>query len=1051
MKWRNIGPARGGRTKAAAGHPSQPFTFYVGVSNGGVWKTNDAGRTWNSVWDDQPSGSIGAVVVAPSDANTVYVGSGEGLLRPDLSVGDGMYKSTDAGKTWTHLGLRDAQQIPNIAVDPRNADRVFVAAQGHPYGPNEERGIFRSTDGGKTFQKVLYKSPNIGGGDVDIDPTNSNIIYATLWDERHGMAENVAFRGNGGGIYKSVDGGDTWKEVLPGVTQVNLAIAPSDPMRLYATVANGAGVTIQRSDDAGITWKRISDDNRPAGRIGGGDLPVPAVDPKNPEHVIMASTVSYQSYDGARSWMPFKGSPGGDDYQNVWINPENPNIILMVADQGAHVSLNGGQTWGTWYNQPTAQLYHVNADNDFPYRVCGGQQESGSACVSSRGNDGQITFREWHPVGVEEYGYAVPDPLDPNIVYGGKVTRYDRRTTQLQQVGPVAGGRGGAAAPGTPSYRQLRTAPVVFSTVDPRAMFFANNFLWKTIDGGINWTRISDDPTRKTWEIPASVKSFGDQIQVTQRGVIYTIAPSYTDINRIWVGTDDGVISTTADGGKTWADVTPPMVRAWDKVSIIDTGHTDALTAYAAINTLRVDDMRPHIVRTHDGGKTWTEIVNGLPNGAPVNAVRADPKKKGLLFASTETSVHVSFDDGDHWQSLRLNMPASSVRDIIVKDDDLVAGTHGRGIWILDDITPLRQIDGTTANLDVVLYKPQNAWRVRWNTNTDTPLQPDEQNLPNPPEGAIINYYLKGAANGPVTLEIVHAGDGKLVKKYSSTDPVDRPDPSTSQLPLYWFRPPVVLGTSAGMHRFAWDVRYGPLPGAGGGGGRGGLPIAAVPRNTVPAATTPFAAPGEYIAKLTVNGQTYSQNFMVKLDPRVKTPAPVMSRIFTETKSVYYGAIDAQTAGREVQAVRDQIAKLKGSATGALLASLEDFDKRAADVQGQTANAGGGRAGGAPGRAGGAGRGGGAPSAAPAPAAPAAPAPTAPSAPSFASVSTALAGQIMALQAADVQPTALAQKGVTDALAQYAAVTAKWNAMKGAELTALNSKLRAAKLAEITR
>ncbi len=790
MKWRNIGPYRAGRTKAAAGHPSQPHTFYIGMVNGGVWKTTDAGRTWRPIFDDQPTGSIGWVVVAPSDPNIIYVGSGEGLPRPDLAVGDGIYKSTDAGKTWTHLGLRDAQQIPKIAVDPKDPNRLFVAALGHPYGPNEERGVFRSVDGGQHFERVLFKDENTGAKDVDIDPSNPAIVYATMWEHRQGPWENGAWEGTSGGLFKSTDGGTTWtpmRQGLPdGIVNAELAIAPSNPRRLYATLeAGGDGTGIYRSDDAGATWARATADRRPTSRI---NEVVPHVHPKDADTIIVTDIVSYKSTDGGKTFVPFKGAPGGDDNQNIWWNPDNPDIMLLVIDQGAVVTLNGGQTWSSWFTQSTAALYHVMTDNAFPYRVCGGQQDSGSVCVASRGNDGQITFRDWHPVGVEEYGYAAPDPLDPDLVYGGKVTRYDRRTSQVSSVGPVAGGRGGGPA-GGPSYRTVRTQPVVFSTVDPHALFYGNNVLWKTLDGGINWKQISPDLTRQTWNVPKNVGIYTSRVQNRSRGaigaqVIYTIGPSYRDINRIWIGTDDGVIATTADGGLHWTDVTPKALTEFMKVFIIDPGRFDPLTAYAAVNTLRLDDMNPHIYRTHDGGKTWTEIVNGIPGGAPVSVVREDPKRKGLLFAGSETGVYVSFDDGDHWQSLRLNMAASSVRDLVIKDDDLVVGTHGRGIWILDDITPLRQIEPATAQQDVVLFKPQTAWRVRWNTNTDTPLPPDEPTAPNPPEGAIINYYLKSTASGPITLEILGA-DGSVVRRYSSDDEVYRPEPATATIPLY--------------------------------------------------------------------------------------------------------------------------------------------------------------------------------------------------------------------------------------------------------------------------
>ncbi|HEV8345257.1 MAG TPA: hypothetical protein VGQ16_01720 [Vicinamibacterales bacterium] len=1056
MRWRNIGPFRAGRTKAAAGHASQPYTFYIGMCNGGIWKTTDAGRTWKPIFDDQPTGSIGWVSVAPSDPNIIYVGSGEGLPRPDLSVGDGIYKSTDAGSTWTHLGLRDAQQIPKIAVDPKNANRLFVAALGHPYGPNEERGIFRSTNGGQTFERVLFKDVNTGGKDVDIDPSNPDIVYATMWEQRQGPWENAAWNGTNGGIFKSSDGGSTWtplKQGLPeGVINAEIGVAPSNPRRLYATIeATGNGTGIYRSDDSGETWTRITTDTRPTSRVNEA---VPHVHPKDPDTLIVTDIVSYKSTDGGKTFVPFRGAPGGDDNQNIWWNPNDPNIMLLVIDQGAVVTLNGGQTWSSWYTQPTAALYHVMADNAFPYRVCGGQQDSGSACVASRGNDGQITFREWHPVGVEEYGYAAPDPLDPDLVYGGKVTRYDRRTGQVSDVGPTfAGrGRGGPATVGRPVYRTVRTQPVVFSTVDPRALFYGNNVLWKTIDGGINWKQISPDLTREKWDVPKSVGTYAPRVTQRERGsigaqVIYTIGPSYKDINRIWIGTDDGVIYTTADGGATWTNVTPPQVTDFMKVFMIDPGRFDPLTAYAAVNTLRLDDMNPHIYRTHDAGKTWTEIVNGIPGGAPVSVVREDPKRKGLLFAGSETQVYVSVDEGDHWQSLRLNMAPSSVRDLIIKDDDLVVGTHGRGIWILDDITPLRQIEATTASQDAVLFTPQTAYRVRWNMNTDTPLPPDEPTAPNPPEGAIINYYLKSAASGPVTLEIA-SGDGKLVRRYSSTDEAFKPDPATITVPPYWFRPLAPLSAAPGMHRFTWDLHYQPLDGGGRLGGPT-LPIAAIGYNTVPAPSTPWVNPGQFTVKLTVNGKTHSQPMTVKLDPRVKTSALAMQRIYTLSKATYYGAIDAQNAAKQAQNVRDQIAKLRPQASGAVADALVALDKkvealaptpqtnesgRPSTLREPQGRAEQGRGATGSGQAGG-GRGGGAPAAPP---------------DSLSGASAALAGVMNILQGADVQPTTVQVNAIADARASASKAMARWDAIKSVDLPALNAKLRAAGLPTIT-
>ena len=1034
MRWRNIGPFRAGRTKAAAGHPSHPYTFYIGMCNGGVWRTTDAGRTWKPIFDDQPTGSIGWVSVAPSDPNIIYVGTGEGLPRPDLSVGDGVYKSTDAGNTWTHLGLRDAQQIPKIAVDPKNPNRLFVAALGHPYGPNEERGIFRSTDGGESFQRVLFKDVNTGGKDVDIDPSNPDIVFATMWEQRQGPWENGAWNGTNGGMFKSTDGGTTWKPLkqgLPdGIIDAEIGIAPSNPRRIYATVeATENGTGIYRSDDGGETWARSTTDSRPTSRINEA---VPHVHPKDPDTLIVTDIVSYKSTDGGRTFVPFKGAPGGDDNQNLWWNPNDPNIMLLVVDQGAVVTLNGGDTWSSWYTQPTAALYHVMADNAFPYRVCGGQQDSGSVCVASRGNDGQITFREWHPVGVEEYGYAAPDPLDPDLVYGGKVTRYDRRTGQVSDVGPVRSGRGGAPA-SRPSYRTVRTQPVVFSTVDPRALFYGNNVLWKTLDGGINWKQVSPDLTREKWDVPKSVGMYASRVTARERGsigaqVIYTIGPSYTDINRIWIGTDDGLIYTTADGGANWINVTPPQLTDFMKVFTIDPGRFDPLTAYAAVNTLRLDDMNPHIYRTHDGGKTWTEIVNGIPGGASVSVVREDPKRKGLLFAGSETQVYVSFDDGDHWQSLRLNMAPSSVRDLIVKDDDLVVGTHGRGIWILDDITPLRQIDVNNTT-DVILFKPQDAYRVRWNMNTDTPLPPDEPVAPNPPEGAIINYYLKSAASGPVTLEIV-GSDGKLARRYSSTDEAFKPNPATITVPLYWFRPLAALSAAPGMHRFTWDMHYQPLDGSGRLGGPN-LPIAAIGHNTVPAPSTPWVNPGQFTVKLTVNSKTYSQPIAVKQDPRVKTPAPAMQQIYTLSKSLYYSALDAQKAATEAHAVRGQIVKLTTQAAGVLAETLGVFDQKLAALAPAILPDSGGRGG-----RGGGGRGRGA-------------APVAPP-DSLDAASTALASVMNILQGADVRPTTVQLDAIANARATAAKAMTAWSTVKTVDLPALNAKLKAAGLPVIT-
>ena len=904
LRWRNIGPYRGGRTRAICGVPSQPNVFYMAPVNGGVFKSIDYGRTWQPIFDDQPTASIGAIAVSISNPNVVYVGSGEGLHRPDLSIGDGVYKSTDAGKTWAHLGLGDGQQIAQLAVDPKNPDRVFVAVAGHPYGPNEERGVYRSVDGGNTFEKVLYRDQNVGANDVQVDPSNPVIVYAALWESREGPWENGVFNGDGGGIFKSTDGGKTWRQLtngLPGnIVQANIAIAPSAPKTLFAAVRTKTIAKLYRSDDAGETWRGTTDDPRPGLGIGGGDLPVVRFDPKNPQIVYSASVVCWKSTDGGKTWDGWRGAPGGDDYQNVWINPNNPDIILLGSDQGAIVTVNGGKSWSSWYNQPTAQLYHVSADNTFPYRLYSGQQESGSVGIKSRGDEGEITFRDWKPVAAEEYGYVVADPLDPDIIIGGKLTRFDRRTGQAQNILPVP--------VQTEDFRMLRTEPVVFSSLDPSLLFFAGNTLWQTRDRGDHWEKISPDLSRPNYELPASIGKYKEDAikQAHRRGVIYTVAPSPLDANRIWCGTDDGVIHLTTDGGKTWTDVTPPNISAWQKISLIEAGHSDSNTAYAAVNTMRIDDLRPHIFATHNGGKTWTEIANGIPAGQIVNAVREDPERKGLLFAGGEKGVYVSFDDGANWESLRLNLPASSVRDLIIKNDDVIVATHGRGFWILDNITPLRQLNRTQR--EDLLFKPHTAMRVRGNLNTDTPLPPDEPAGQNPPDGAMIDYFLSKDATGPVTIEIKDGKD-QSVRKYSSADVPVEANPKRLRIPSYWIRPLQSVSTKAGMHRFLWDMHYTSVPGV-----EPEFPISATYRNTAPEATSPWAVPGDYTVMLTVGGKTFSQPLTIEMDPRVKTSAADLQQQFDLSWKLYQLRLKLAPIGKKFGDVAEQLTKLKAKA-----------------------------------------------------------------------------------------------------------------------------------------
>ena len=934
LSWRMIGPFRGGRTRALAGVPSQPNLFYIGAVNGGAWKSDDYGRTWTPIFDQEPTQSIGAIAVAPSDAKIIYVASGEGLHRPDLSVGDGIYKSTDAGKTWTHLGLRGGQQIPALVVDPRDPNKLFAAVLGHPYGPNEERGIFRSTDGGSTWQKVLYKDENTGGSDIEIDPSNPDVLYASLWEMREGPWEdNNQFQGTGGGLFKSTDGGNTWRALKNGLpnnlTQINIAIASSQPNRLYAAVAttdkgdygSGAGLGVYRSDDAGESWHSATTDPRPAMRIGGGDLPIIRVDPKNPDVLYSVSIVTLRSTDGGKTWTSIRGAPGGDDYQNLWINPNDPAIILVVSDQGAIVTVNGGETWSSWYNQPTAQLYHVATTNTFPYRVCAGQQESGSLCILSRGNDGEITFRDWHPVATIEYGYVAPDPLDQDIVYGGgrnEVSKYHLSTGQVQNVTPIP--------VRDPKYRTDRTEPTMFSPVDPHILYFASNVLFKTTDGGNSWQAISPDLSRGNPGVPSSIGTLAPKNPDAgkQRGVIYALASSFKDVNTLWAGTDDGQVWVTRDGGKNWNNITPPDLTAWSKVTQIEASHFDEQTAYVSVSRFRIDDLRPYIYRTHDGGKTWMQIASGLPVDAPADTVREDPVREGLLFAGTENSVWVSFDDGDHWQSLQLNLPHTSMRDLAIHENDLIVATHGRSFWILDDITPLRQLADMKASSEAYLFKPEDAYRVRRSTNPDTPIPPDEPAGKNPPDGAILDYFLPQSAAGAVTLEISNA-QGKLVRRFSSDDKpeISQQDLEKQIIPLYWIRMQQILSATAAMNRWVWDLHYA-APAAL----QHEYPIAAVPNDTPRSPLGPLALPGEYTAKLTVSGHTFTQTFTVKIDPRVNVAPAAIEQQFTLEMRLASELTATTEAVKEARSILDQLHKLESQSKGALADSIKAVDQK---------------------------------------------------------------------------------------------------------------------------
>jgi len=857
MHWRSLGPFRGGRVNAVTGVMGQPNTFYFGAVGGGVWKSNNSGRTWTPVFDSQPIASIGAISVAASNTNVVYVGTGEADMRSQISYGNGMYKSIDAGKTWTHIGLDNTRQIGRVLVDPKNPDTVFVAALGHVYGANPERGVYRTRDGGATWQKVLFKNDDIGAIDLAFDPQSSQIIYATLWNTRRPpWSIYPPSYGAGGGIFKSTDGGDSWQPLANGIPtegigHIGLAVAPTNHNRVYAIVDAKAG-GLYASDDAGATWNLISSDKRIWGR--GWYFCKIAVDPKNPDIVYVSNTSVYRSINGGKSWTAIKGAPGGDDYHQLWIYPDDPKRMILASDQGAIVSEDGAATWSSWYNQPTAELYHVAADNRFPYWVTGAQQDSGAIGTPTRSSLAELSAHDWRPVCAGgESGYTAPDPLHPEILFGDRVTRCNLITGETKDVSPERN----LSVPA----RHTWTLPLVFSQADPRALYFSDQFLFKTTNGGESWSQISPDLTREDPGVPPNLNdaTTADAPENKRRGVIYTIAPSPLRAPKIWIGTDDGYIQLTNDDGKTWQNVTPPALASWSKVVMMEGSHFDVNEAYAAVDRHRLEDNEPYIYRTRDSGKTWQKITNGLPAGVYLQTVKEDSQQRGLLFAGTELGVYVSFNDGDQWQSLQLNLPPVSMRDLVIHGDDLIVATHGRGFWMLDDITAMRQIDDDVARSSAYLFRPADVIDMPQPSENGTPQPRDEPIAENPPYGAIIDYYLKSTASGAVTLEILDPA-GEVIRRYSSEDQSPPINPDTLDIPAFWKPAPAPLSTAAGMHRWVWDLRPTPPADRGSGGAASGG------RRSEAAAVLP----GTYNVKLTVGGKSFTQPLKLKMNPRMK-------------------------------------------------------------------------------------------------------------------------------------------------------------------------------------
>ena len=920
LHWRMIGPFRGGRVLAVTGVPGEPNHFYFGSVNGGVWETLDAGRTWQPIFDGQPIGSIGAIAIAPSRPSTIYVGSGEADMRSDIAQGDGMYKSTDAGKTWTHIGLGDSQQIARVVVDPADPNLVWVAALGHPYGPNAERGVFRSRDGGATWQKVLGRDDNTGAVDIALEPGNPRTVYAALWQTRRTpWSIYPPSNGPGTGLFKSTDGGDTWTELrgngLPASPgRIGIAVAPSRPQRVYAVIDAEAG-GIYRSDDGGSTWVRACADGRVWSRgwyFGGV-----TVEPGNADVVFSANINLYRSANAGETFTPVKGAPGGDDYHQLWIDPVNPERRILGTDQGAVVSLNNGRTWSSWYNQPTAQFYHVITDTRFPYWVYGSQQDSGAAGVPSRTNNysgiNLTNFRETTAGG--ESDNIAPDPKNPEIIYGGRVDRLDTKTQQTRSVDPMIAN---LEVP-----RETWTLPLVFSRRDPRVLYFANQRLYRTEDGGDHWTVISPDLTREDPGVPSNLDPVTAALRPREgnrHGVIYAIAPSRVADRDIWVGTDDGRVLRTRDEGTSWNDITPPALTGWSKVGIIDASHHDAETAYIAVDRHRLDDFRPYVYRTHDGGASWQAITAGIPDDHCVNVVREDPVRKGLLYAGTEKGVFVSFDDGDHWQSLQLNLPVTSVRDIDVHGNDVVIATHGRSFWVLDNVSPLRQADAVVKAGEPLLYQPAPAVRERPAGFTGTPMPRDEPMAQNVLAGAMIDYVLSKTA-ATVTLEILD-DRGTLVRRYSSEDAVPALDPARLRTAPEWSKPPLQLQTSPGMHRFVWPIRYAAAGSAG--------------RSSGPADDGVWAPPGRYSVALTVDGVRLTQSLLVLPDPRVTGTPEAFAEQFALARQVEALGLRVSTALAEADELLAQLAAAQPAGSPEIVKAVDAFRARVIGLSGVT-------------------------------------------------------------------------------------------------------------------
>jgi photosystem II stability/assembly factor-like uncharacterized protein len=1025
LRWRQVGPFRAGRISAVAGIPGDPATYYLGTPGGGIWKSTSGGQTWKPIFDETRQESIGAIAIARSNPNIIYVGTGDvSSVEKSVNIGNGVWKSTDAGAHWQHMGLDHTNHLVSLVVDPKNPDIVVAAALGHTYARNEERGVFRTTDGGKTWTKTLYKGDNIGAVNLAADPDNPQTIFAGLevyLTQPNGRGGGVGIGGRGdteaaptgAGVYKSTDEGQTWTLLTKGLPETNegrigLAVAAgTGGQRVYAVMTGG----MYRTDDGGANWYRSTNDPRSNGSSYFSQV---YVSPDNPDMVYVVQTSLYRSTDGGKTFISFKGAPGGDDYHVLWIDPANSKRILAGVDQGPTISLDGGYTWDlNWYNLPNGQFYHISTSQDFPFWIYGTQQDSGSAGTATRGAFGEITFMEWLPsVGAYEFGYVNVSPLDPKILMasgqGSNLQRSDLRTRQIYNVSP----------PRSMGARFGQYPPHTFSLADPHVYYYGAQFLLETHDLGETWKVVSPDITLAPGETPAAEPADGAAAGGRGGrggGGISAIGPSPLKQGAVWVGSSNGHIQRTVDGSK-WEYVTPPDIPANTAIQQIQASPHNMDTAYFTLDRHNSNDFKPYIYRTRDGGKTWTLINNGIPDTEIARVVKEDPVKAGLLYAGTEHAAWVSFDGGDHWQTLQLNLPVCSVRDLIVHGDDLAIGTYGRAFWVLDDIAPLRQVSAEVTSADAYLYKPATTIRVHNDTDFDTPFPPEMTHGDNPPDGAIINYYLKSVPAGPITIGIYDTA-GKLVDEMTSVPPPPEPEPQLN-VPNYWIERPHPLTTMAGGNRAVWDLRY-TKPTPIGPYATNAYPISALYGATKAEPEGPLVAPGTYEARLTVNGKTYKQTFQVTMDPRIKTPPQGI----IEQRDMGVKVLDSMAAS---YAANQQVAGVRAALAGAGTSdAITAVAAKAAGFGGAPAGR-GGRGGGG----GGGGRGGGGAAT-----------------DNFTTIHNEFGSLMTNLERADEPPSQAMKETYQDACKSLTDALTKWEELKKTDLATLNGTLGDKKVA----